>query len=104
MKYLKIKDKKNRFKFYNLEIKNNINKFLYIKFLNSNKFSNLRKKIMFKFLSLKSTNFRHKNRVVRRCKLTNRGRGTFQKFHISRILLRELMSFGIIPGYTKAVW
>ena len=47
---------------------------------------------------------RIRNRIIRRCILTNRTRGTFQKFNISRIVLRDLMSFGIIPGYKKAVW
>ncbi len=103
MKYLKIKDQKNRFKFYNLEIKNIIHKFTHIHALNSSLVKN-RKNIIFKFLSLKSVHFKHKNRIVRRCKITNRGRGTFQHFHISRVLLRELMSFGIVPGYKKAVW
>lgn len=43
---------------------------------------------------------RHRNR----CELTGRARGTYRKFKLSRIKLRELGSFGKIPGLTKASW
>ena len=43
-------------------------------------------------------------RVRNRCELTGRARGTYRKFKLSRIKLRELGSFGRIPGLTKASW
>ena len=43
---------------------------------------------------------RHRNR----CELTGRARGTYRKFKLSRIKLRELGSVGRIPGLTKASW
>lgn len=45
-----------------------------------------------------------KNRVRNRCELTGRARGTYRKFKLSRIKLRELGSFGRIPGLTKSSW
>jgi len=45
-----------------------------------------------------------KNRYRNRCELTGRARGTYRKFKLSRIMLRELGSFGRIPGLTKASW
>lgn len=45
-----------------------------------------------------------KIRVRNRCELTGRARGTYRKFKLSRIKLRELGSFGRIPGLTKASW
>jgi len=45
-----------------------------------------------------------KNRVRARCELTGRARGTYRKFKLSRIKLRELGSVGAIPGMTKASW
>jgi len=45
-----------------------------------------------------------KTKVVRRCILTNRGRSSFRPFNISRMALRELLQFSILPGYQKAVW
>jgi len=39
-----------------------------------------------------------------RCELTGRPRGTYRKFKLSRIALRELASTGQIPGMVKASW
>lgn len=44
------------------------------------------------------------NRYRNRCELTGRARGVYRKFKLSRIKLRELGSFGKIPGLTKASW
>jgi len=40
---------------------------------------------------------------VRRCILTNRSRGSIRPFNVARSKLRELLQFGILPGYKKAV-
>ena len=47
-----------------------------------------------------SSPVRHKNL----CDLTGRSRGTYRKFRLSRIKLRELASQGLIPGMVKASW
>jgi len=39
-----------------------------------------------------------------RCVLNNRSRGVLRPYGISRILIRDLMQFGVIPGYSKSVW
>lgn len=39
-----------------------------------------------------------------RCELTGRGRGYYRKFRLCRNKLRELGSFGMIPGLVKASW
>lgn len=105
MLYLKTKDKKNRKKFNQLEFRFIINKFSFLNRIQNYSFnSNIRRLIIFKYLKRRALYVRLRNRIVRRCILTNRNRGTFQKFNISRVILRDLMSFGIIPGYKKAVW
>lgn len=43
---------------------------------------------------------RHRNR----CALTGRPRGNFRKFGLSRIALRDLASWGQIPGLIKSSW
>ncbi len=43
-------------------------------------------------------------RVRNRCELTGRPRGYYRKFRLSRIALRELASFGQLPGVTKSSW
>ena len=45
-----------------------------------------------------------KNRQRNRCRLTGRPRGVYRKFELSRIALRELASFGQIPGVVKSSW
>ncbi|MCG2584873.1 30S ribosomal protein S14 [Massilia sp. TS11] len=39
-----------------------------------------------------------------RCQVTGRPRGTFRKFGLGRIKLREFAMKGEIPGLTKASW
>ena len=46
----------------------------------------------------------HPTRVRHRCALTGRARGNYRKFGISRLMLRELASQGMIPGVTKSSW
>lgn len=103
MLHSKIKDIKHRKQYHKVEKAQIIDNFVFKTLIANPKISkNLKTHIFFKFYSKKK--FRVKNRIVRRCVLTNRGRGSLQAFKISRILLRELMGFGIIPGYTKSVW
>ena len=43
-------------------------------------------------------------RIRNRCLVTGRARGVYRKFNISRIMLREMASEGLIPGVRKASW
>lgn len=43
-------------------------------------------------------------RLTRRCRLTGRSRGVYQKFGLSRIALRELTLSGELPGMRKSSW
>ena len=43
-------------------------------------------------------------RLRNRCELTGRPRGYYRKFKLCRNKLRELGSFGMIPGLIKASW
>lgn len=47
-----------------------------------------------------SSRIRQRNR----CKVTGRPRGVYRKFQISRIALRELAAFGLLPGIKKSSW
>jgi len=47
-----------------------------------------------------SSRVRYRNR----CALTGRPRGNFRKFELSRISLRDLASWGEIPGLLKSSW
>lgn len=43
-------------------------------------------------------------RVRNRCALSGRPRGTYRKFKLSRMALRQMASTGQIPGMVKASW
>lgn len=43
-------------------------------------------------------------RYRNRCSLTGRPRGNLRKFGLSRIMLRELASWGQVPGLIKSSW
>ena len=43
-------------------------------------------------------------RYRNRCSLTGRPRGVHRKFSLSRIAIRELASWGQIPGLIKSSW
>lgn len=43
-------------------------------------------------------------RIRNRCKVTGRPRGYYRKFQMSRISLRELAAFGLVPGIKKSSW
>lgn len=99
MLFRKIKDAKIRKEFKKKEVLNTSLKFLYTNYFNKNKNS---PKIE-QFINFKQKNF-SKTKIVRRCILTNRARGSIRPYNVSRVKLRELLQFGIIPGYKKSVW
>jgi small subunit ribosomal protein S14 len=43
-------------------------------------------------------------RLRNRCAITGRPRGTFRKFGLGRIKLREIAMRGEVPGLVKASW
>ena len=94
----KVKDLKLKLAYHKYEKKNLVNKFICINILNkrTNLFCFFVKKMRDKQGS--------KISVTRRCILNNRSRGVSRFFGLSRICLRELLRFGQIPGFKKAVW
>jgi ribosomal protein S14 len=99
MLFRKVKDIRFRNKFKKHEILNTSLKFLFANYLNRNKESYRCQN----FINLKQRNY-SKTKIVRRCILTNRSRGSIRPFNVSRSKLRELFQFGIVPGFKKAVW
>lgn len=45
-----------------------------------------------------------KNRIRERCEVTGRSRANYRKLKLSRLMLRELASSGLIPGMVKSSW
>ena len=107
MLFAKIKDLKFRLKFSRLELKQKVAKYVKINILTK---SFLLKKDQKKRAHVLKSLYREtlikgfKVKVVQRCILTNRSRGTYRSHSISRNIFRDLLQFGMIPGYKKAVW
>ncbi len=45
-----------------------------------------------------------KTRLIRRCVLTDRTKAVNRSFNLSRNIFRNMLQFGLVPGYKKAVW
>lgn len=102
----KIQDLKIRKAFAKIEKIKKIKKFLFVHLLNTTN-TNLieRNFLLISLLKIQNKyNFKTRVRMTNRCVLNNRNRGVFRPYGISRILMRDLMQFGVLPGYTKAVW
>ena len=98
---LKIKDNKVRQKFYRSESDKRVRKFLFINILNEKNINKKRIACLTKNLLNKLIS---KVRINSRCIVNNRGRSSTRSLGISRVHLRELLQFGLVPGYSKAVW
>lgn len=101
-----VKDQKLRQNFSKNEKQQILNKFMYVNFLNSLYTSN--KNIRREVGLALSANIQQgvsKTRLVRRCILTGRSRVNYsKKLKISRIKMREIISSGILPGFSRALW
>lgn len=98
---LRYKDFRNRRILFQKEKFQKISKFLFINFLNNTQKHFINPLFFFKFQKKYKI---LKGCVKSRCVITNRGRGVNKNFGLSRIKLRELMQFGILPGFKKSCW
>jgi ribosomal protein S14 len=106
MLFSRVKSLKIKNLFLKKEVKLKINKFIFINLLNYKNNINVNKNkfILINYLKQNKIFNRTKNRLTNRCILTNRSHCVYRKLGFSRIVLREMMQFGIIPGYKKSVW
>jgi small subunit ribosomal protein S14 len=107
MKYLKVKDIKNRKNFFLNEKKKVIKKTIFINFLNlfSSQFKNKHSIFLYIFIKkLKYFSNTSKTKINRRCIISNRNRAIIRPFNISRIVFKDLIYFGLLPGYKKSIW
>ncbi len=99
MKALLEKDKKRRTSFANKEVQR-----LILLYLIRNQKLSASQRLL---LTLRLQQISRDSSLVRlknRCILTNRSKGVYREFRLSRIRLREMLANGLIPGYKKAVW
>jgi|SaaInlStandDraft_1057018.scaffolds.fasta_scaffold338089_1 ribosomal protein S14 len=104
MLYLKNKNLKLRKLYLKKEIYLKNKKFVFVNLLN--KESSNKKLIIYSFLRNKKyfSSLRLKARIKNRCLSSNTSRSVSRSFKLSRRSLKNLLSFGLVPGYKKAVW
>jgi len=101
----KIQDNKKRSLFLKLEYSKNIYKIIKINFLNNLKHSKNKKYYYKLLLKLqKKISKISKTQLKNRCILSNRSRSVLKPYSLSRIKMRELLLFGLLPGYSKSAW
>jgi len=101
----KIKDSKLRKEFFRLEKKLKVNKFLICNLLsNPNRNYSDTSLIYSQLLKTKTVKKISKIRLSNRCISSNRGKGILRAYSLSRIVMREYLQFGLIPGFKKSVW
>lgn len=110
MLFSTVNDNKLRNNYLKTEYKNKINKFIFINAISKLTLTGkFKKKVylstIFKTLYLKLFNKRNnKIKMVPHCLITGRTKSVYKKFNLSRSVLRDLIQFGLVPGYKKAVW
>ncbi len=111
MYYSKKKNVKNRLLFSKKEKVGIVFRYIFFNLINRFKLkkeSNLFSKILAVWQSLRDKNFlkfNSKTRLRRRCNISNRNRGSYRSFGgLSRIVVKDFIHSGVIPGYKKAVW
>lgn len=93
-KYLKI------YKFLNILLLN-LFQFKSVELYTKTDVLNLRKQYLYiRLLSQKIS----KTKLYRNCIITGRSRGVYRPYGLSRCALKELIHFGKLPGYKKAIW
>ena len=100
-----VKDKQLRALYNKTELQHRLLKFLYIRLLNLPRIQQSTRLAFFLIKKLKKLyKLKSKTQLQKRCIVTNRGRGNLRSFGISRLVFLDLCRFGVLPGYTKAVW
>jgi len=97
MKALLFKNTKLRALFKKVELQTKIKKFILI---------NLAQSLKQRSIALRHLKFStiSKTKLKRYCVISGRSKGVSREYSISRIQFKEMIKFGIIPGYRKAVW
>jgi ribosomal protein S14 len=92
----------NNIKNYNkFELRRKVNKFISINLLSNN----TKKTLTFpNFSKTSKTKNYSKTKIKTFCNLTKTSKSVSSKYYLGRSSLREFLSFGIVPGYKKAVW
>ena len=101
----KIKDLKTRQLFLQVEKQKLLYKYTLINIANNPLVTKSKSIFFFKYFKKQSKiKYKTSTRILNKCIFSNRNRQTFSKFKLSRLIAKDLLSFGLVPGYKKAVW
>ena len=101
----KVKDLKNRKSFLQVENSKLLYKFIFTNLSNAPLFTKSKSLLLFKyFKKFSKIKSKTSTRILNKCLFSNRNRKTISNLKLSRLVAKDLLSFGLIPGYKKAVW
>lgn len=100
----KNKDKLLRKKLNRIELRKKELKIVFVRLMSDSSLSAEKKKLVVKQLVKKLHERTSKSKVMKRCLLTNKARVMHKSFKVSRVKLKDMLEFGLVPGYKKAVW
>lgn len=99
MKSLHEKDLKRRLNYGNRELS-----YIVLKSLTNNALLNKKKRFRFYKRIGSLVRYAERTKIVNRCVISNRSRGVYSDFKLSRIKIRELAHRGDLPGVNKSSW
>lgn len=101
----RVKDKKNRKLFLKSEQNRLLLKFIYINLISRDSSLKSRSYIQYKYYRyFNKLKFRITTKLLNKCIISNRNAKTYSVFKLSRIVFKDLLTFGVIPGYRKSVF
>ena len=99
------KDKKNRKLFLKIEQNRLVLKFIYINLISRSTLSKSRSYVQYKYYRyFNKLKFKTTTKLLNKCIVTNRNSKTYSAFKLSRIVFKDLLTFGVIAGYRKSVF
>ncbi len=104
MLFSRVRDNRLRQNILKTEHKTKVYKFIFFLLLSK---KGKKSKELQKILLLSKTKYFfqcQKIKLIKRCLFNNRARGTTGPLNISRLLFRNMLQRGLLPGYKKAVW
>lgn len=101
--YYQKKNNNSRLHFKKRETQQKIKKCVFTNILNNKSVSSALKSFFLKYFLMRKKR-KTKTQIKSYCVMTNKSKSVYKPFGISRIYLREMIQFGLLPGYSKAVW
>jgi ribosomal protein S14 len=101
----RVKDQKNRKLFAKMEQNRLLLKFIYINLISKVNLVKSRPYLQYKYYRhFNKLKFKISSKLLNKCIISNRNSKTYSGFKLSRIVFKDLLTFGVIAGYRKSVF